>query len=128
MDAYAISSIEKKTHYGVRASRILRPRYDEVEVGPFVYEVIEPLRKIRYACADNDFDISYDIEFEGVLPCHAEDTQYFMDNGRVVEHANRFDQSASRATSHCLCWRSGVCSDARSAMISSAVSAEPATS
>jgi len=93
MDAYAISSIEKKAQYGVRASRILHPRHDDVQVGPFAYEVIEPLKKIRYACADNDFDISYDIEFEGVLPCHAEDTQYFMDNGRVVEHANRFDQS-----------------------------------
>jgi hypothetical protein len=93
MDAYAVASVEKKTQYGVRASRILRPRYDEVDVGPFVYEVIEPLKKVRYACAENDFDISYDIEFEGVLPCHAEDTQLFMDHGRVVENANRFDQS-----------------------------------
>lgn len=97
MDAYATTSVGLKTQYGVRASRIYRPRTDEVEVGPFSYEIIEPLKKVRYCLAENEHDISYDIEFEGVLPPHAEDTQLFTDNGRIVEHANRYDQSG-RAT------------------------------
>ncbi len=93
MDAYGTISIEAKTQIGVRASRELRPGIDEVTVGPFSYEVIKPLKKIRYALADNEYDFSYDIEFEGILPCHPEDTQLFKAYGRIVEHANRYDQS-----------------------------------
>jgi hypothetical protein len=97
MDAYGTVTLEAKSQYGVRASRELFPILDDVTVGPFSYEIIEPLRQVRYTLGENDHGLSYDIEFEGRFPCHTEDTQCFKSRGRVVEHTNRYDQ-AGRAS------------------------------
>ncbi len=45
MDAFACCAVEGKNQYVVRASRELRPRIDELKIGPFYYEIIEPLKK-----------------------------------------------------------------------------------
>jgi hypothetical protein len=92
IDAFACLAVEGKTQHNVRASRELRPRPDEVDVGPFSYEVIEPLKRVRYGLAENAYDLSYDLEFDGVMPPHEEDLQFFRIRGRTEEHVERYDQ------------------------------------
>ncbi|MFO8011037.1 MAG: hypothetical protein R6U89_09535 [Dehalococcoidia bacterium] len=92
IDAFACLTVDGKTQYNVRASRELRRNPDEVAVGPFSYEVIEPLRKVRYSLAEAGYDLSYDLEFDGGMPPHEEDTQFFRVRGRVEEHVIRYDQ------------------------------------
>lgn len=68
MDAYAGVSrgVEQWT---VRASRELASTADVTAVGPITYEVLEPLRVIRFALAPNDVQpIGFEWLFEGVVP------------------------------------------------------------
>ncbi len=92
IDAFACLTLEGKTQYNVRASRELLSQPDETVVGPFLYDVIEPLKKVRYALVDTGNDLSYDLEFDGIMPCHEEDLQFFRVRGRAEEHAMRYDQ------------------------------------
>jgi hypothetical protein len=94
MDAYTCVTIGGHTQYTVRASRELRPDIDKFQVGPFTYENIEPLKKVRFKLDENDFGISYDIEAEGISPPHEEDPgQFQISRGRLKEHIKRFVQS-----------------------------------
>ena len=45
IDGFMCLAIERKTQHVVRASRELRPRIDEVDVGPFSWHVIEPMKE-----------------------------------------------------------------------------------
>jgi len=92
IDAFGCLAFEGKTQYNVRASRELRPQVDEVKVGPFSYEVIEPLKRVRYSLAENEYGLSYDIQFEGIMPPHEEDPQFFRSRGRMEENIQRYDQ------------------------------------
>jgi hypothetical protein len=53
----------------VRASRKLDPALQETSVGPVRYEVVDPLKKVRF-CLDRNATqpIAFDILFEGALP------------------------------------------------------------
>jgi len=94
MDAFVCFTIEDKVEYVVRASRELRPDIDVLKVGPFSYEVIEPLKRVRYTLGENEYGLSYDIEVEGVSPLHEENpTQFHIRQGRLKEHINRMVQS-----------------------------------
>ena len=92
MDAFVCLATEGKTQYNVRASRELRPRIDEIGVGPFSYEVIEPLKKVRWVLADNEHNLSYDIEFEATMHAHEEEPQFAVFRGRVEENIRRYFQ------------------------------------
>src|SRR3712207_7258115 len=48
----------------VRFSRALRPRYDELAVGPFRLEIVEPMRRLRLILDENPADIGLDVTFE----------------------------------------------------------------
>lgn len=64
MDGYAGASrgVEQWT---VRASRMLAPEPDLTAVGPIRYEVLEPLRRIRIALAENDTQpVAFDVELD----------------------------------------------------------------
>lgn len=62
------------TQWTVRASRELRDDPTVTEVGPIVYEIIEPLHKVRYRLDKNDAQpIAYDITFTSEMPCFFED-------------------------------------------------------
>lgn len=93
MDAYGMVAVEGKTQYVVRASRELHPDID-TKVGPFSYEVIEPLKRVRAALADNEYGLSYDIEFEGTMPVHEQDQkpQFVRSHGRVIQNVCRYFQ------------------------------------
>ena len=92
IDSYVSVTIEGRTVYTVRASRELRPQIDETRVGPFSYEIVEPLRKVRSRLEENEYRVSYDILFEGTMPAHEEDPQYARVRGRVEEHIVRYIQ------------------------------------
>ncbi len=68
LDAYAGVSrgVEQWT---VRASRRLTPDVERTEVGPIRYEVLEPLRSVRFSLAPNDvLPISFEWTFTGAVP------------------------------------------------------------
>lgn len=92
IDAFGMVSVDSKTQYVVRASRELRPQPDEVNVGPFSCEVIEPLKKLRCILGENEYGLSYDIKFEATMPPSEEPRQFFRVKGREVENIQRFVQ------------------------------------
>ena len=79
----------------VRANRELRDDPAITQVGPLTYEIIEPLRKVRYALAKNDAQpISYDVTFTAEMPPFFEDRhkQRERDGFRVGSDVIRYHQ------------------------------------
>jgi hypothetical protein len=67
-DGYAGVS-RGKEQWTVRASRRLSDDVDRIGAGPIDYEVIEPYRRVRFACAANDaVPIAYEWIFEAATP------------------------------------------------------------
>ncbi len=98
MDAFVCFTIRDEVEYIVRASRELRPDIDVMRVGPFSYEVIEPLRKVRFKLDENEYGLSFDIELEGVSPLIEENpAQFQISRGRLREHIQRMVQSGKPA-------------------------------
>lgn len=93
MDAFACFVVEGTTQYCVRASRELRPGMDEVRVGPFSYEVLEPLRIVRFSLAENDFGLSFQLDIRGTVLTHEEEAQRAVFRGRVTENVRRYVQT-----------------------------------
>jgi hypothetical protein len=92
MDAYAGTSrgVEQTT---VRASRALGDDPITTTIGPIRYEVVEPLRAIRFVLEPNDVQpIAFDWRFEGVLPCHFEDRTHIRSANRVSAELVRYHQ------------------------------------
>ena len=76
MDAYAGVS-RGVAQWTVRASRELGATPDRTSVGPITYEVLEPLRVIRFALAPNDTQpISIEWIFEAAVPPALEDREH----------------------------------------------------
>ncbi|MEE4452713.1 hypothetical protein [Novosphingobium resinovorum] len=79
----------------VRANRELRDDPLVTEAGPLSYEVIEPLRQVRFACAANDQQpIAYDITFTSEMPPFFEDRhkQREKDGFRIGSDVIRYHQ------------------------------------
>lgn len=64
MDAFVAFAVQGQAEHVVRASRELRPEIDVFRVGPFSYDVMEPLRSVRHRLDDNQYGLSYDITVE----------------------------------------------------------------
>lgn len=79
----------------VRANRELRDDPLVTEVGPLSYEIIEPLRQVRYALAQNDIQpIAYDVTFTAEMPPFFEDRhkQRERDGFRIGSDVIRYHQ------------------------------------
>ena len=79
----------------VRASRELRSAPEETTVGPLRYEVLEPLKAIRYVLEPNDVQpISFDVTLAGATPPFFEDRNHVRDprTGRVEVDVIRYHQ------------------------------------
>lgn len=73
MDAYAGVSrgVEQLT---VRSSRRLFPTTDDTAVGPITYEVLDPMRTVRFVLAPNDVQpLSFEWTFTSALPAQTEE-------------------------------------------------------
>ena len=93
MDAYGAVAVEGKTQYVVRASRELHPNI-ETRVGPFSYDIVEPLKRVRAALDENEHGLSFDIEFEATMPPHEQEQapQFIRSRGRVIQNVCRYFQ------------------------------------
>lgn len=79
----------------IRANRELRDDPLVSEVGPLTYEIIEPLRQVRFALAKNDVQpIAYDITFTAEMPPFFEDRhkQREKDGFRIGSDVIRYHQ------------------------------------
>ena len=63
------------TYKVVRASRELGDRMD-LSVGPFKFEVIEPLMKIRCLLEENEHGVSFDLTWQGSIPAVEEKSHF----------------------------------------------------
>ena len=76
LDAYAGISIGKQ-QWTVRSSRRLAPEVERLETGPIRYEVLEPLRSVRFSLAANDvLPISFEWTFTSAVPCALEQPEH----------------------------------------------------
>lgn len=92
MDAYGCLNLENSRQVNVRLSRELRPKIDEVAVGPLSLSVIEPFRRIRVAMGENAQKLSYDLEFLGDFQPSEEEPHFERQHGRTVVNACRYAQ------------------------------------
>lgn len=93
MDAYAAVSrgVEQLT---VRASRRLAPTPTTTVVGPIHYEVLEPLKVIRFRLDANDCQpIAFDWTFEALTPPVAEERTWRRTGYRLSAELVRYHQS-----------------------------------
>ena len=82
----------------VRASRALDDDPERIGVGPLDYEVIEPLKAVRWTLAENEVQpISFDLTVTGVLPPFLEvkDAQREQVSMRVQSDLLRYHQPAT---------------------------------
>jgi len=81
-------------HRVVRSSRELdgadrlRP-----SVGPLHVDVVEPLRRVRLVCDDNEWGVAIDAEWHGSIDAIEEPRHYIREHGRVVFDTVRFAQT-----------------------------------
>ncbi|HUC36489.1 MAG TPA: hypothetical protein VMR97_05140 [Acidimicrobiales bacterium] len=75
LDAYA--GVSRGTEqWTVRASRRLFPEVERLEAGPIRYEVLEPLRTVRFSLSPNDvLPISFEWTFTGAVPAALEQSE-----------------------------------------------------
>lgn len=92
MDGYGGVSrgVEQVT---VRSSRRLAPEPDRTAVGPLRYEVVEPLRVVRFVLEPNDCQpLAFDWTFEAALPAALEDRSVLRDGYRTTADLVRYHQ------------------------------------
>ncbi len=75
-----------------RGSRALRPRIDEVFVGPLRWEVLEGLKTIRCTLEPNEAGIAWDLLYETAFPVSGEEYHEHWRDGRKIEEQIRFYQ------------------------------------
>lgn len=81
----------------LRVSRALRPRYEDIAVGPLSLEILEPLRRVRLTLADNPSGIAFDVELETQAPPFIETRYQHMKYGAIVNDTIRYT-TVCRAT------------------------------
>jgi len=87
-----------KEQLTVRASRQLDGDAERTGVGPFDYEVLEPLNKVRFVLQENDvLPIRFDLTVTGVLPpfLEAKDGQREPQGFRICSDLLRYHQSST---------------------------------
>ncbi len=95
MDGYAALSrgVEQLT---VRASRRLSPLPDVTAVGPIHYEVVEPLKAVRFRLEANDAQpLAFDWLFEGIVPPFAEERTHLKRDYRLMSELVRYHQTGT---------------------------------
>jgi len=83
----------------VRASRALHPRYEDLQVGPVRFEIVEPMRRLRLVAAQNESGVAFDVMLEAQSPPFVEDRYQHFKYGAVVNDLVRYTQIC-RATGH----------------------------
>jgi hypothetical protein len=80
----------------VRASRRLAPDLERTSVGPVQYQIVEPLKKVRFVLARNTTQsICFDVLFEAQLPPFFEKRNRLLFGNRVAMNVVRYHQPGS---------------------------------
>jgi hypothetical protein len=90
-DAFITVSIGQEQHT-VRASRELGSDRMDTTVGPLGVEVIQGLMKLRITCDDNEWGVSADLTFTGVVEALEEPHTFSRRYGRVIQDVTRYAQ------------------------------------
>jgi hypothetical protein len=90
-DAFISVSIGHEQHT-VRASRELGSDRMDTGVGPLRVEVIEGLQELRITCDENEWGISADLTFTGVVEALEEPHTFTRQYGRVIQDVTRYAQ------------------------------------
>ncbi len=91
IDAFTSIVVDGAQHV-IRSSRVLGADRMNTTVGPHTVEVLEGLRRLRIRCAPNEWDVSYDLTFEGVTFPYAEPRFYRRTGPRVTQDYLRMTQ------------------------------------
>ncbi len=83
------------THSVVRASRELGSNRLESTVGPLGVEVVEGLKTLRVWCEPNEWDLDFELTFQGAVPAQEEPVTFRRTGTRMTEHTSRFAQVGS---------------------------------
>ncbi len=91
IDGYGGAAVrgEQRT---VRASRALRPRVDELEVGPLKLTILEPMQRQRLEVADNDSGVHFEVTIDASGPAFFETPDIHYRRGRILNHVLRYTQ------------------------------------
>jgi hypothetical protein len=79
--------------YNFRASRKLRPKVDEVKIGPLSVEVLEGLRRFRLRLGENPSSLRLEVEWTARTKPHEEEHDFRESGGKIVQDISRFDQA-----------------------------------
>jgi hypothetical protein len=80
----------------VRASRELAPAPEEMSVGPISYEVVDPMKRVRFRLAENDvLPVRFDLMFERTFPAFFEDRHLDREGFRIVSDVIRYHQAGT---------------------------------
>lgn len=88
----AFSLVHGGRQYSFHASRRAPADRNELQVGPFQIEIVEPMRKLRVRLASNTTGISCDLLFEPTTACIEEERQILKREQRVFMDVTRFTQ------------------------------------
>lgn len=98
LDAYAMVTRKGEEARVVRLSTELNPQTGSLaawSVGPYTYEVVEPLRKVRSTVEANEHGLSLQLDFQGDFPVYEQTAAFHRTRGRVREDARRFYQNGT---------------------------------
>jgi hypothetical protein len=76
----------------LRASRALRPRAAELDVGPLRLEIRQPMREVRLTLDDNEAGFSFDLTFTTRSPAFLEAPYRFRKYGHLIHDMLRYTQ------------------------------------
>lgn len=91
IDGFACVSTDGRQH-NLRWSRRLRPRIDEIAVGPLTLQIHQPLHLLQLTCSNNAFGISFDLTWEGLHDPYLEERIVRYAGGRKVYDRTNYDQ------------------------------------
>jgi hypothetical protein len=77
--------------YNVRVSRQLRPRFDELRVGPLRIDIIEPMQAVRLVLDDNPMGITVDITCESSVAPYLGPIEVQRVDGRLVSERMTYE-------------------------------------
>ncbi len=95
IDGYAALS-RGKEQLTVRASRSLSSDPEHTRIGPIHYEVVEPLRKVRFRLEANECQpVAFDWLFEAAVPPFLEERTHLRQQYRVMAELVRYHQTGT---------------------------------
>ncbi|EQM32814.1 hypothetical protein [Rhodococcus erythropolis] len=98
LDAYAMVTRKGEEARVVRLSTELNPQSGGLaawSVGPYTYEIVEPLRQVRSTVDANEHGLSLQLDFHGDFPVYEQTAAFHRTRGRVREDARRFYQNGT---------------------------------